>query len=264
MATVLAFNKVPTFTLYEIRLAHLCALHLWYGREFDTGKIAECSDEKLLIEFSSRFEATRANKKTAYQIPEYLIRQLIRVARLKALYRSTSKINFPKGIRTIRNSSVKTYDNWLANPASLTPTGHATKAILDLGLGFVTQPRGVNAPKNYRVPLASRVLFFAAPEMMIFNFSNGLGKAMNFQSRPQAAIPHFNIELYDGLQRNDALLFRCTMPPPQLLSQESWNRANNGGWWKRRVLDIALLLHYKVAYAHHDLVLLARSGYPVI
>lgn len=264
MATVLTFKKVPNFTINEIRLAYLCALHLWNGREFDTGKFAECSDEELLIEFSTRFHATRANPRTTYQINVVLIRQLIRVARLKALYRATSKINFPKGIRTIRNSSVKIYDNWLAKPSSLTPTGHATKAILGLGLGFVTQPRGLNAPKNYRVPLASRVLFFAAPEMMIFNFSNGLSDAMNFQSRPQAAIPHFNIELYEGLQRNDALLSRCTMPPPKLLSPESWNRINNSDWWKRRVLDIALLLHFKVAYAHHDLVRLARSGYPVI
>lgn len=49
MATVSTFKKVPTFSIDEIRLAYLCALHLWYGREFDTGKIAECSDEELLI-----------------------------------------------------------------------------------------------------------------------------------------------------------------------------------------------------------------------
>lgn len=258
------FKKVPTFSLYQVRLAHLCALHIWEGREFDTANLAECSDEDLLFEFSTRFQATRANPNTTYQIDRDLIRQLIRVARLKALYRSTSRINFQQSINTIRNATVNSYDNWLANPASRTVTGHATTAILELGMGFVTQPHGINASKNYRVPLASRVLFFAAPDMLVFNYSNGLGNAMNFQSRPQAAIQYFNIELYDGLRRNNALLSRCKMPAPRRLNQANWNRANNGGWWQRRVLDIALLLHFNVTYAHPDLVRLARSGYPVI
>ena len=256
--------KVPNFTIDELRLAYLCALELWEGREFDTHKTTHLSDEELLVTFSVRFDATKANQNTPLQIDEDLIRELIRVARLKALYRSRSTMNFTNATLTIATATVNSYNIWIANPANLIPTGQITKAILDLAAGFVDQPPGLISPKYFRVPLASRVLFFAIPEMMFFNFSNSLNKAMNFQSQPPLAIPNFNKELYDGLQRNDVLLSRCLMPQPKILSSQTWNAANNNGWWKRRVLDIALLLHFNVTFARHDLVLMARSGYPVI
>ncbi len=264
MPKIKQFLKVPTFTIDELRLAHLCALELWEGREFDTKKTAYRSDEELLHEFSLRFNATKANANTLLQIDEDLVRELIRVARLKALYRSTSKMNFVNASNTIAISTVNLYNNWVANHATLISHQQTSRAVFDLAAGFVNQPPNIITPKYFRVSLASRVLFFAVPEMLFFNFSNGLNKAMNFQSQPQKAITIFNRELFDGLLRNDVLLSRCHMPQPKILSAQTWNAANSNGWWKRRVLDIALLLHFKVAYAHHDLVLLARSGYPVI
>lgn len=264
MPKIKQFLRVPLFTIDELRLAHLCALELWEGREFDTGKTAYLSDEELLHEFSLRFNAAKANPNTLVQIDEDLVRELIRVARLKALYRSSSKMNFANATNTIANDIVNSYNNWMANQAGLVAHAQTTQSILDLAAGFVDQPPNINSPKYFRVALASRVLFFAVPEMLFFNFSNGLNKAMNFQSQPQAAISIFNRELFDGLQRNDVLLSRCPMPNQTILSSKTWNDAKSNGWWKRRVLDIALLLHFNVAFARHDLVLMARSGNPVI
>ena len=239
---------------------------LWnYGRaENLIQKKAYLSDEELLHEFSMRFNATKANTNTLLQIDEDLVRKLIRVARLKALYRSTTTMNFFNASNTIAISTVNLYNNWVVNHATLISHHQTSRAVLDLAAGFVNQPPNINTPKYFRVSLASRVLFFAVPEMLFFNFSKGLNRAMIFQIQPQKAIPIFNRELFDGLLRNDVLLSRCLMPQPKILSTQTWNAANTNGWWKRRVLDIALLLHFKVAYAHHDLVLLARSGYPVI
>ena len=258
-----SFKTVPQFSLHEIRLAYLCAWHLWDGLDFETGKEIECSDEDLLVRFAVSFQATRANP-TRQFITEQNIRQLIRVARLKALFRSANSTDFQKGIRAIKKSTIPIYNSWRFAKRRLTPTGYATKAILELGMGFVNQSHSSSINGNYRVPLASRILFFAVPDMLLFNYSNGLGKAMNFQSRPQAAISYFNQELHEGLQRNQALLARCKLPPPISLNHDMWKEIEKHGWWQRRVLDIALLIHFNVAHAHPDLIRLARSGYPVI
>lgn len=257
------FKNVPTFSLYQIRLAHLCAWHLWDGLDFETGKPAECSDEELLFKFAVPFQQTRAIP-TRNHITEQNIRQLIRVGRLKALFRSANPTDFQKGIKTIKKSTIPIYNDWRFSKRRLTPTGYATKAILELGMGFVNQTHSSSINGNYRVPLASRVLFFAVPDMLVFNYSNGLGKAMNFQSRPQAAIPYFNKEMHEGLKRNHALLSKFKMPPPVYLDYEMWERIKKYRWWQRRVLDIALLLHFNVAHAHPDLIRLARSGFPKV
>ena len=34
------------------------------------------------------------------------------------------------------------------------------------------------------------------------------------------------------------------MPQPTVMSLTLWKRAEKNGWWKRRVLDLALLLHF--------------------
>lgn len=72
---------------------------------------------------------------------------------------------------------------------------------------------------------------------------------MRLQSRPQAAISYFNKYLYEGLQLNKALLKNLDMPNPTVLSENIWMAANKGGWWQRRVLDLALLLHFGLVSA---------------
>jgi hypothetical protein len=44
---------------------------------------------------------------------------------------------------------------------------------------------------GFRIPLATRIFFFALPLMRIANFSNGLAKSLNLQSLPEAAIHYY-------------------------------------------------------------------------
>jgi hypothetical protein len=95
--------------------------------------------------------------------------------------------------------------------------------------------------------------------MMIFNYSNELGKAMHMQIRPQAALTNFNKLLSDGLHLNRVLFNKLKLPERSALSQSNWDKINNTDWWKRRVLDLALLIKYGVSIPHPSLIRKART-----
>ena len=52
---------------------------------------------------------------------------------------------------------------------------------------------------------------------------------------------------------NKVLLSKTVMPPPTSMSLVLWKRADKNGWWKRRVLDLALLLHFRCMTARIEL-----------
>ena len=49
------------------------------------------------------------------------------------------------------------------------------------------------------------------------------------------------------------------MPKPTILGDDVWTRAKKNGWWQRRVLDLALLLRFRVFVARRELQVLARA-----
>jgi hypothetical protein len=253
-----SFKPVPKFSAYQVKLAELCALDLWNGIDYETGKEMEVSDEELLVDFAVPFQLMIKNPATTNGITEASIRRLIRVAKLKALFRSTQPTDFLAGIKTITNQVVPIYKDWKNKKVKLTPIGYGLKATIDLGAGFVTNPNPTKRG-NYRVPLASRLLFFAVPDMLVFNYSNALSEAMLFQKRPQDAIPFFMESLQQGLIVNKVLFGKLKMPPPKLLGTVMWKRVNQFKWWHRRVLDLALLLHFGVVSARPALRNKARQ-----
>ena len=257
MATRRLFKTVPKFTAYEVKLAELCALDLWNGIDYETGKDMEVSDEELIVDFAVPFQLMRNNPATVNRISEFSIRRLIRVGKLMALFRSTNPTDFVSGIKTIVNKVIPVYNGWRNKTMKLTPTGYGLKATLDLGAGFVTNSKPTKRG-NFRIPLASRLLFFAMPDMLTFNYSNGLGEAMNLQKRPQHAMPYFMETLQQGLITNRALFSKLETPPPKLLGTALWKRIKKFNWWQRRVLDLALLLHFGVVVARPALRTKAR------
>lgn len=254
---------VPLFTLDEIRLAYLCALKLWEGVDFQTSKETELSDEELLSRFSIGIQRGIANPNVNKFIEDD-IRDLIRVLSMKVIYRNRYKIDFQGGINAINTDVVPLYIRHLSNANNSNSASDATTAVLNLGTKFVDQTNAKIPWGRSRASLAARILFFALPDMMVFNYSKKLSHAMKFPTPTQRAIPEFNRILADGLILNDAFLTRCTMPSPTVLSQNTWQIANNNGWWKRRVLDIACLNYFKVTIPHAHFVSLANQGIPVI
>ena len=257
MATRRQFNAVPKFTAYQVKLAELCALDLWEGIDYENGNDMEISDEELLVDFAVPFQLLRKNPATVNGISEASIRRLIRVGKLKALFRSTNPTNFISGIQTITKDVIPIYNGWRNKTIKLTPTGYGLQATLNLGAGFVTNSKPTKRG-NFRISLASRLLFFATPDMLLFNYSNGLGEAMNLQKRPQHAIPYFMEMLQQGLITNSALVSKLQLPPSKLLGAVMWKRIKKFNWWQRRVLDLALLLHFGLMTARPQLITKAR------
>ena len=249
---------VPLLSPYIIKVAELSAIELWNGVDFETGKKIDASDEELLKIFYMPVLNMWGNARARNQIVEDDVRLLIKLGKLKALFRSHLPLDFVKGIGAIKKYTMPIYRTWRTGKLQLTPSEYATKMILDLGASFVQTSKLPTRNGNYRVPLASRILFYAVPDMLIFSYSNGLGKVLNLQSRPQSAIPYFNERMHKGLQRNALLLNKLDMPSPNHLSKDVWRRIKLMGWWQRRVLDLALLIHYNLAAPNHDLQVKAR------
>lgn len=249
---------VPKFTAFEVKLAELSAQALWQGIDFRTNKLAEVSDELILNNFQVSFQRLVKRPALPALLTEPDLRQLIRVGELKAMFRSTLPLDFPKGIAAIPTLVVPTYRASTRKRPTIDRYSAGVKSVLDLSISWVSNPNpSLNG--NYRVPFSSRILFFCAPEMMIFNYSNELGKAMQMQTRPQAALTNFNKLLNDGLQLNRVLFKKLKLPERSALSQSNWDKINKTDWWKRRVLDLALLIKYRVSVPHSSLVRKARA-----
>lgn len=260
MATGFTPLPVPKFTASQIALAHVCAVSLWDGYEYQTGKPMQYSEEEYMQLFTSVTQKVvkNAQARTKLNIPD--IQDLIIDAGMKALHRTTLGTDLTKAVNAYKATAVKHYSDWKnkTTPICL-PYEYATRAELDWGVCFVDNPTGATRNGNYRVPLASRVLFLAMPDMMVFNFSNSLAKKMLFQSRPQAAIANYNKIMSKGLVLNKQLLNKLDMPPPTVLSMETWQAAEKAQWWQRRVMDLALLLHHRLVVATPALQIAGRK-----
>jgi len=246
MAKRRKFRTVPKFSDFNLLVAELCAIDLWSGINFENGKKREISDEELLFEFSSKFYKLINNSSPKNFITESLIRRLIRAAKIKALFRSANPLDFKRGIRCIAADIVKLYKN-----RSHT-INYETEVILKLGAQFVKPIKNPTRNGNFRVSLASRILFFAIPNMQFFNFSNILAEKMLFQKRPQASISFFNETLKKGLKINTGLN-KIKLPPPSFIKPVLYKKIYKTNWWQRRVLDLALLLHFKIFNARNEL-----------
>ena len=249
---------VPKFTAYEMKLAELCAVALWQGINFETDKLAEVSDEVLLNNFHVAFQRLVKKPTLPTLINELQLRQLIRVGKLKAMFRSNLPLDFERGIDAIRDLVVPIYVASKLKNSKISRIDASTRATLDLALCWITNDKpSLNG--NYRVPFSTRILFFACPEMKIFNYTNSFEKVLKLQVRPQAAITKFNELLAEGMILNSVLLNQCKLPTNSAMKLTTWKRVAKTDWWQRRVLDLALLLHYRLAVPNRTYTSKARA-----
>jgi hypothetical protein len=217
---------------------------LWNEIDFEIGNANHISDEDLLHRFAMPVQALLKNPSTKQQITEHDIRALIRVAGLKPLFRSSNPTDFQAGILKFGVTVFPLYKDWLSGNQASNQLGVTGKITLDWSPTFVVNVSGHTVNGNHRVPIAVRILFFALPDMMFFNFSNDLSKAMQLQTRPQAALPNFNQYLFQGIIDTKNELDKLKMPAPTIMTSKLLAKAEQNGWWQRRVLDLALLLHF--------------------
>jgi hypothetical protein len=252
--------QVPVFTRAHLDQAADCSMLLWEGVDYETGKDMETSDCEFLEEFYLAFELKRLYPGSKLTIDEDVLRRLIRLGKLKAMFRSTNPIDFGNGLKCIE-SLISRYDSWLHKQVKPPLDEFLHDFGVELGRSFVTANSGPVINGNYRIPFASRILFFGFPMMPFFSFSNSLSSKMLFQTRPQAALKSFNAELVRGFIANDLLLSKTPVPSaPQSIDAASWSRILACKWWERRVFDIALLLHFGITHKSSTITLKATGA----
>jgi hypothetical protein len=249
---------VPKLTTYEIKLGELCAMDLWDGIDYKTGKELKVRDEVFLANFGRPAAALYSGKNNTLNVSVPSFHSFVIVAGLKSQYQTANGTDLIKGISAFNSAVLPNYITWRKKTTTQSSVDLVTKAILDWSPSFVKYPNISSKNSNHRISIACRFLFFAFPDFPVFNFSQALQKSLILQARPQDALPFFNEIMAQGMVTNRILLGQTTMPQPTLMSLALWKRAEKNGWWKRRVLDLALLLHFGQVTARNELQREAR------
>jgi hypothetical protein len=249
---------VPKLTPYEIKLGELCALDLWEGIDYQTGKHIT-RDELFLTNFGTPSASLYSGRRSVLNVTVKDFHHFVIVAGLKNQYQTANGTDLAKGIASFQSSVIPYYRTWKGKATTQSPVNLVTNAALDWSPCFVKNPNTGSRVGNHRISLACRFLFYAFPDFPVYNFSESLSEALNLQKRPQAALPHFNEAMALGMVTNKHLLSKTTMPQPTIVSLALWKRAEKNGWWKRRVLDLALLLHFRCVTARVELQKEARK-----
>jgi hypothetical protein len=237
-------KPAPTFTSTELDLANKCARLIWHGISFETGKLC-VSDEELLAYFATPLHKHLTSSRAKVSLNLNDLHSLIIACGLKPMLRKQHELSYPQFENFLTsntkqylrdcNAAKQTADAWRVSSAYVKQGG---KELVDVA---------VQTNAGYRIPLATRILFFALPSMPLANFSNGLAKALNLQSRPEAAIHPFYQIFQTCLDLNRNKLLKYEVPGSVgVLDDEIYPDVSNSDWWQRRVLDIALLLHYRI------------------
>ena len=249
---------VPKLSPYEVKLAELCALDLWDGIDYQTGEHIE-RDEVFLGNFSLPAASLYSGRRTTLNVSVQDLHNFVIVAGLKSQYQTSNGTDLAKGITAFNSAVIPPYKIWKKKATTQSPVDLVTKAVLDWCPSFVKNPNIGSKDGNHRVSLACRFLFFAFPDFPVFNFSKALQKSLILQTRPQDALPYFNSIMTQGMVTNRVLLAKTVMPQPTVMSLILWKRAEKNGWWERRELDLALLLHFGCMTARVQLQREARK-----
>lgn len=232
-------TPIPKFTKAELNRADLCAKALWYGINFQSGDCSHVSDASLMATFAPNFYYFHKNKKRF--IPDIFVsdvRELIKTCGVTNLFRWISRMDLRKGINSIYKD---VYPQFLI--AQKKPNRVSTLKVSVLCLEKLNEGL-VSHPTSNQFNLASRILFFLSPNLHTFNLNSNIAKYFGLQYRTEAHYAEY-FELFSkGMVTNQTHISKYKMPPARDgLDAVTWNEASRTDWWKRRVLDLAVLLH---------------------
>ena len=235
MATLPRNLRLSKKTIDE---AHICAEALWYGINYKNLK-ATVPDEELLQYFAEPMYRHGRNKANFNpDIFRSQVKTLISVCGLNALNLGASRMDLLKGIATIKGKIFKHFDDVQMKRPVMPAVNLSMTAIKDLSGGLVTHPQ------YHQIILASRILFFNTPNIEIFNISSGISRNLGFTGRPYKYLTALNLKMHQVYLANRTQLSRCRKPKVLLLTGVLANSFASTTWWERRVLDLALLLHF--------------------
>ena len=222
----------------DIKNASYCAEALWYGINYKNSNPI-FPDELLLKYFA---EPMYKNGKYAARFDPDIFKSYVQILKnvcgLKALNFSVNRMNYNQGIVAIKTRIHNHFLDVKKKHHRLIPVNLTDTAIRDLSNGLVTQPR------FRQIVLASRILYFNAPNIQTFNISSGLAKNLGLGRVPDKYLTAFNLRMRKIHLANATQLSSCKKPKILYLKGELANSINATDWWQRRVLDLALLLFF--------------------
>jgi hypothetical protein len=236
---------IPKLTAQEVRVANNCAVLIWNGISYIDGK-KTTSDRDLLVYFSNEFQNIITNPNQQVLLSHNIIHDLIIVSLLKPMYRKQNELSFPQLFSFLQNQYPLYNQAYNQSPHAAEKLQISTDFVIAAGKAVVLP--GVSVKAGYRVPFLSRLLFFATPHMLVFNYANRLAeKQLNYQSRPHDAYPHYGKDMLSALRNNWTELSKYNIPTEELgQPEQDISLAYNTHWWTRRVLDLALLIKFNV------------------
>jgi hypothetical protein len=232
---------IPNYRIpvQSIRDANICAEACWYGINFKNLTVSEhTSDEKLLEYFASPMY--KHGKYAAVYDPDIFagrVNDLITVCGLGLLRLGMQRVSIADAIDTIKNQIHSIFDGVQSSSTRQIRT-LPSNAISHLSSGMVRQPR------YHQIILASRILFFNVPNIRIYNISSALARNLHMKGQPFQYHHFYREEMDKYLTQNRTQLSKLSMPPSSDLENRVWDQVNQTDWWQRRVLDLALLIHF--------------------
>jgi hypothetical protein len=258
------FPEVPAFSPSFLALADVCARELWVGRGYDDGKLllgkknkvlgtrgkftqVHLPDEMLLYLCSGRFMQMSLSIRAP--LPRRMYEPFVRddfmkVARLNVLKAHLSNLAISTGLDYLYSTTVLDYKLWKSVESPDDFSIYAIPFIHSLGDAFFN-PTATNTA-GAQIALASRLLFFTAPDLPLYNYSRDIATGLRLNSFiTSVQLPVYIEKLHYGYLKNWRNLSKFDMPTSTLIHPQIWNRARNAGWWQRRVYDLALVMYFE-------------------
>lgn len=245
MARIRVRQRVPVFTKAALDLADLCAREIWRGKSYSTNS-AQTSEEELLLKFSLPFLSDALGIEGSKRPPIGIdsINQFIITAGLKQMNITKGNRDTEAGIKTLNKLITRELKKAFNNKFSTNFLVLTNELTIELSKAF--HKMGDSSTTSAYFPLASRVLFFAAPNLPVFMYSDKLGEALKIEKNDkEESITQFNEAMSEGLNDNWFYLKDYQMPffSNKTESDEYWLQARDFGWWQRRVLDLACVIN---------------------
>ena len=252
-----------TFTNSEILEADMCARELWRGYEYHSN-CRIVSDEVFLKDFYNIGRQQDTNLTPGLlSISEDKVIDLLSAAKLGNSLRFGT-LDIQKGLAAIPRHGDPVYKKWLAKKHS---RGNfwvdGAKLIVQIGREF-NSATVTKASRGIQAAVSSRILFYSMPKMSIFPYSVALAKKLKvFDDDPQKSVNQYSQTLAEAYYNNWKFLEEIKMPLPTILSDQEWEEIRNSGWWQRRVLDLCVVLRFRL-FEVKDFVRIIMTNNPKI
>ena len=238
---------IPTIQPSTYDLAHQCCLQLWHGVEFSSGR-TQTSDAALLQTWAGKFQ-NHLNNNSFLRYSGAEINALTTAARVSRY------LNFKPAEKKNLNTAFKTSIKNLYQ-------------LPNIGSDAFSQELGKLIAKNPsqsgKIIVASRILFYALPDRCTFNLNQYVAMSLGMHRLADKFKEDLVAAFHDRMYNDWGTLKSYQMPyrTPEIKA-DTWELACSGGWWQRRVLDVAVLLELRLATAAYTRQLIRHKQNPM-